>query len=130
MSAVVKLSAVECESSLAGWIRRRVVPLWTTSPRPFWSLWSFIGLVSVFDAWLVYHYLEAIPYMERNPLCYFLIMLDCEHLSVFLPAKAVGTLAVLLILRLIFLLRRDYSLPITSGVAAYQAGLVVYLVAI
>lgn len=94
----------------------------------FWTLWCFIGIASAFDAWLVHRFVDSIFEMEQNPVCLFLIELDAEHLSVFLPAKALGTLSVLSILRLIFVRRRKYSLPITWGVAAYQAGLVVYLV--
>jgi hypothetical protein len=117
------------ESSLAGRVRRLAGAVWSSQATSFfWVLWTFIGLASMYDAYLVHHFIDSIPQLERNPVCRFLIMLDTEHLSVFLPAKAVGTLIVLSILRLIFLRCREFSLPITGGVAAYQAGLMVYLV--
>lgn len=115
--------------SLVGPNRRPVsAPLSSKATLWFWALWTFIGLVSMFDAYLVHRFIDSIVEMEENPVCRFLITLDTENLSVFLPAKALGTLLVLSILRLIFLRRREYSLTITSAVAAYQAGLMLYLV--
>jgi hypothetical protein len=128
MSCMTNARGVDCESLRAG---RK---LWSALAEPsassswFWTLWSFIGLVSVLDTYLVYHFLGVMPYTEENPFCRFLINLDAETLSVFLPVKAAGTLVVLSILRLIFVCRREYSLPITGAVAAYQAGLMVYFI--
>lgn len=94
----------------------------------FQTLCCFIGVVSVVDAYLVHRFIDSILYLEKNPICRRLIELDAEHLSVFLSAKTLGTLTVLCILRLIFVRCREYSVPITWAVAAYQAGLMVYLV--
>lgn len=93
----------------------------------FWSLWSFIGAVSAYDAWLVVLTKTEILFMEQNPVCRHLINLDPEYLGVFLPAKAVGTIAVLAILFWLYLRRRWHALSAASGVAAYQFGLLLYL---
>lgn len=129
MSVVTHVSRVEYELPRTSRIRRLALVV-RSSPATawFWVLWSFIGLVSAFDAYLVHCFVDSIPQMEENPVCRFLIMLDRDHLSVFLPAKALGTTIVLAVLRLIYALRREYSLPITGAVAAYQAGLMLYLV--
>ena len=119
----------EYASRLARGIRRLAeAARWSQATSCFWVLWTFIGLASMYDAYLVHQFIDSISDMEQNPLCRYLIMLDREHLSVFLPAKAAGTLIVLSVLRLIFVRRREYCLPITGGVAAYQAGLMVYFV--
>lgn len=125
MSCVTN-TRVSCEMLRAGRKLWSALADTETSASWFWTLWSFIGLVSVLDAYLVYHFLGEMPYTEENPFCRFLINLDAETLSIFLPAKAAGTLIVLSTLWLIFVRRREYSLPITGAIAAYQAGLMVY----
>lgn len=93
----------------------------------FWWLWSFIGTVSAYDAWLVVLTKAEILLMERNPVCRYLIKLEPEYLSVFLPAKSAGTIAVLAILFWLYSRRRWHALSAASGVAAYQFGLLLYL---
>ena len=101
--------------------------LQSTSPSGwFWVLWTFIGGVSALDAWLVIVNLDAIQYCEENFICRMLIALDPVQLSYFLPAKAAGTLAVLTVLRVMYTRLQRYGLVITSGVATYQLGLLMY----
>ncbi len=96
--------------------------------RPFfWVLWSFIGCVSLLDAALVLVYAERILEMEENPVCRLLIELDPTGFSYFLPAKLAGTVLVLVLLRLIDRFMRNRAALITAAVAAYQAGLLMYL---
>jgi hypothetical protein len=96
------------------------------SRRCFWLLWTFIGVVSLLDAWLVLVNQSEMLFVERNICCYLLIKLDPHGLSYFLPAKAAGTLAVLSILRAIYLRLRGYGIVITTGVATYQFLLLIY----
>ena len=93
----------------------------------FWGLWSFIACVSLADAALVVVHLDEILLMEENPICRHLIRLDPTGLTYFLPAKLAGTATVLVVLRLIDLFMRRNAALITGSVAAYQAGLLVYL---
>lgn len=92
----------------------------------FWLLWSFIGIVSLFDAWLVLVNQGEMLFVEENLLCYELIRLDPHGLSYFLPAKAAGTILVLAILRGIHLRLRRHAMAITGGVAMYQFLLLFY----
>jgi hypothetical protein len=94
--------------------------------RWFWMLWAFIGVVSVFDAWLVLVNQSEMLFVEENLLCYTLIKLDPHGLSYFLPAKGAGTLLVLAILRAVYARIERYGMAITSGVAFYQFGLLFY----
>jgi hypothetical protein len=106
----------------ADWPVRLRIP----TARWFWPLWSFIALVSVFDAWLVVLNLPAMPFVEENWICRCLIRADPQGLSYFLPAKAAGTAAVLLILRGIVVRLERHGMAITSGVALYQFSLLLY----
>ncbi len=94
--------------------------------RWFWMLWGFIGIVSVFDAWLVLVNQSEMLLVEENLLCYTLIKLDPQGLSYFLPAKGAGTLLVLTILRAIYARMQRHGMAIIGGVAMYQFGLLFY----
>ncbi len=93
----------------------------------FWSLCGFIGTVSAYDAWLVVLTKSEILWLEQNPVCWHLINLEPEYLSLFLPAKAAGTIAVLAFLFWLYSRQRWHALSAASGVAAYQFGLLLYL---
>ena len=102
------------------------VRLRTPSARWFWPLWSFIALVSVLDAWLVLFNLSEMLVVEENWICWSLIRADPHGLGLFLPAKAMGTAAVLLILRGIVARLERHGMLITSGVALFQLSLLLY----
>ncbi len=93
----------------------------------FWSLWSFIGGVSLYDAWLVVLTRNVILSTEQNVICWHLINLEPMHLSLFLAAKAAGTLIVLAILGWLHLHSHRHTLTTSSGVATFQFGLLMYL---
>ena len=93
----------------------------------FWSLWGFIGSVSVYDTWLVVLTKNEILGTEQNPVCWHLINLEPEDLSVFLPVKAAGTLMVLAILFWLHSRWRWHAQTAAAGVAAYQFALLLYL---
>jgi hypothetical protein len=92
----------------------------------FWLLWSFIGAVSLFDAWLVLFNQSEMLFVEENVICYLLIKLDPHGLSYFLPAKAAGTILVLAVLRAIHARLRRHGMVIAGGVAVYQFLLLFY----
>jgi hypothetical protein len=107
------------------WTARRV-NLRVPSTRWFWPLWLFIATVSVLDTWLVVYNLSEMLLVERNIVCRALIRIDPDGLGCFLPAKATGTAAVLMILHGIYLRLERHGMLITAGVALYQLGLVLY----
>ena len=108
--------------------RRSIGPVRLSLPtmRWFWPLWAFIAAVSVLDTWLVILNLPSMLYVEENWICRWLIRADPHGLAYFLPAKAAGTAAVLLILRGIVLRLERHGMLITSGVALYQFSLLLY----
>ncbi len=76
-------------------ILRRPAPVFT---RWYWTLLSFVGVVSVYDAYLTYVFRYYILDLEENPMGLMLIRLDPKNLSYFLVGKTAGTTFVLLLL--------------------------------
>jgi hypothetical protein len=93
----------------------------------YWWLWTFVGVVSVYDAWLVIAFREIIHYTEQNPVGRLLIQLDSNGISYFLTAKAVGTVIVLLALIAVHRIAHRHREWIMGGVASFQAWLLWYL---
>src|SRR5262245_45689101 len=58
-------------------------------------LWLFIGLVSLFDGFLVVRFRDVILEVEQNPVGALLLDLDHGSPGLFLRTKAAGTLLVL-----------------------------------
>jgi hypothetical protein len=65
--------------------------------------------------------------MERNPVCAMLIHWDPHRLSYFFLAKAAGTALVLFVLAALYIWKQRLALPVVTGVAAFQVGLLLYL---
>lgn len=93
----------------------------------YWWLWSFVGLVSLYDAWLVVVFQEIIHDTEQNPVGRLLIRLNSNGITYFLTAKAAGTAVVLLALIALHRLSHQYRDWIMGGVASFQAWLLWYL---
>ena len=93
----------------------------------FAILWSFIGIVSLFDGFLVARFSGVIQEVEQNPVGSFLLDLDHGRPGVFLRTKAAGTLLVLTTLVGFYRYRRGWALPITGAIACFQCGLLLYL---
>jgi len=93
----------------------------------FLAMWSFVGLVSAYDAWLAVKYWETLMQLERNPLCQYFIALGDGDWSIFLRVKTSGTLAVLSVLAGLYRSNRRLALPIAAAVSAFQFGLLLYL---
>ena len=88
----------------------------------FYSAWCFIGLVSAYDAYLVQVYRSFIQEMEENPICAALIRLDPQGLTFFMAGKLLGTAIVLTSLWMLVRWKPRLSMPVISGVAAFQFG--------
>ncbi len=88
---------------------------------------SFIGVVSIYDAYLVVKYKEVIADLEKNPICLFLIQLDPDSLICFLLGKATGTVLVLTILSALFCYKPRFAWPAVFAIAFFQFGLFCFL---
>ncbi|MCU0708833.1 MAG: hypothetical protein MUF23_11130 [Pirellula sp.] len=92
-----------------------------------------IALVSIYDMYLTVKYAQYLKYMEQNPVGRWLMQLDqlkngaMPDLTLFLSAKSVGTLLVLLILALLYHHRRRIGHPVALGVTSFQVVLAWYL---
>lgn len=95
--------------------------------QPYWWLWSFVGLVSLYDALLVVLFREVISSTEENPVGIALLRLDSGGLTYFLPAKLMGTAIVLGALVGVYRLLQNSRHLIIGGVASFQAWLLWYL---
>ena len=93
----------------------------------FPALWLFIGLVSAIDTFLILRFRGVIWQLERNPIGRYLIALDDGNVTVFIRAKAAGTVVVMSVLVGLYVYRRHWSLPITGSIAAFQFTLLMYV---
>lgn len=95
----------------------------------FWFLfmWSFVGVVSGYDAYLGVRFWDSMPDMERNPICLYLIQQTNGNPIVFLAFKAAGTLLVLTAMAALYLCSPRLAQRIACGVASFQFGLLLYL---
>lgn len=90
-------------------------------------LWCYIFAVSLYDIWLVYVCRDVIMQTEQNPVCRLLIAYDPTGLSLFVTAKIAGTLFVIAACRRLVNRYRDLGAQVTTGLACFQSGLLVYL---
>ncbi len=105
---------------------------WGTSCRQllFPGLWLFIGLVSAFDTYLTIRFRDSLLDHEENPLARILLRLDHWEPSLLISAKFLGSLLALGILTALHLRDRRLGLTVAGGLAAFQLGLLWYLVAV
>jgi hypothetical protein len=87
----------------------------------------FVGTVSVYDGYLVIRTGDDIGLFEKNPVGLFLIEHNHGNPSVFLMAKAVGTVVVLAALALLYRRSPRIAYPVASALMLFQAGLLVFL---
>lgn len=116
-------------AELSAWPQVKPVARWletTNGTRALLYLAAaVIGVLSVYDAWLVYLYREGID--EENRFCRWLISLEPEHVSVFLAGKLLGTTGVVSILVLLTRYWQRVAVPTVSCVLLFQFGLMGYL---
>ena len=93
----------------------------------FLAMWFFVGLVSVYDTWLVVRYWDSIKQLEKNPFCQYFIALGAGDWSIFLRVKTSGTVAVLGVLAGLYRNNRRLALPVAAAVSLFQLGLLLYL---
>jgi hypothetical protein len=96
----------------------------------FPALWLFIGAVAAFDTYLTVKYQEFLLQNEVNPLARALLWLDGWEPSLLIGSKFLGSLVVLGILTVLHVRNRRIGLTVAGGLAAFQLGLLWYLVAV
>jgi hypothetical protein len=87
----------------------------------------FVGAVSVYDGYLVVRTGDEIRHFEKNPVGLFLIEHNHGDPTVFLMAKAAGTLVVLAALTMLYQRSQRIAFSVASALILFQAGLLVFL---
>lgn len=100
---------------------------WRCLQTGFVAMWFFVGMVSAYDGWLVVKYWESIQQLERNPVCKYLIELGNGDSSIFVRAKASGTLAVLSVLASLYRAKPRLAMPVAVAISLFQLGLLFHL---
>lgn len=97
--------------------------------RSYWFtlLCAFILGVSLYDTFLIVHFREFIGQTEKNPVGRWLINIANGDIGVFVRVKLAGTLIVMTTLATLYRRRSRKTLPVTTSIAGYQSGLLVYL---
>ena len=100
-----------------------------------WQLWFpafmvIIAAVSLYDTYLIIRFEEMIYKMESNPMGVWLLEIADGQVGVFVRVKLAGTLLVLSTLMFMWKWRVRTLFPITTSIASYQAGLLIYLTAL
>jgi len=93
----------------------------------FLAAWLFVGLVSVWDGYLVWLYDCCIYFTELNPICKYLIKLNRYDVTLLLLCKATSTLLVLLVLQVLFSRAPRLAFPVVNCVALFQLLLLLFL---
>lgn len=93
----------------------------------FTMCWIFIGGVGAIDTFLTIKLSEGLIHNEQNPIARFILQSDNWDVSKFIGLKMFGTILVLGIVVCIFKRHSNYGLMIVSGIATFQALLLLYL---
>src|SRR5579859_1540668 len=88
---------------------------------------AFVGVVSVYDGYLVIRTGADIREFEKNPVGLFLIEQNHNDPTLFLIAKAAGTSVVLAVLTVLYRRSQRIALPVASAIMLFQAGLLIFL---
>ncbi|HUP78845.1 MAG TPA: hypothetical protein VM260_09840, partial [Pirellula sp.] len=91
------------------------------------QLWTFIGLVCVYDVYLSLKYSASLKYLELNPVGVWLLHLRNGDPDLFMAVKIVSSLVVL---SLLYASHRRYSRLcwlLTCSITAFQFGLMAFL---
>ena len=97
--------------------------------RTFGLMWLFVGLVAVYDTYLVIQHRSVILENELNPLAATLIRINGGDVSLLVFAKAIGTLVVLSTLIVMHRANRVRAHRVLVGIALFQSALLLMLTA-
>jgi hypothetical protein len=110
----------------------------TENPRPIekGSSWArlafvaaviFVGASSAYDGYLVIRTGDQIEQFERNPIGLFLIQCNDGNPSLFLRAKAAGTIIALTLLSYLHRRAPRLASPVVGALVIFQMALLCYL---
>jgi hypothetical protein len=102
---------------------------WDRATLAFAPLWTFIAFVSVLDGYLVLTNRHVIEFTELNPVGQALLRLNGGDVWYLLAAKAAGTTLACSLLLVLFWARPRLGLVVAGALAAFQFGLLVFLLA-
>lgn len=99
-----------------------------------WQLWFpaamvIIAAVSLYDTYLIIRFADMISMMEMNPIGRWLLDIADGEIGVFVRVKLAGTFSVLCMLVFMKMRRNRMLFTITTSVASYQTGLMIFLTA-
>lgn len=99
-----------------------------------WQLWFplfvvVIAAVSLYDAYLIVRFRDMIWMMEENPMGRWLLEIADGQVGIFVRVKLAGTVMVLSLLMLMWKMRMSILFPVTTTIASWQTGLMIYLTA-
>ena len=94
-----------------------------------------VTVVAIYDIVLTISYAASLQFMERNPICRWLMGLhnlspwfgETPDLSCFLAMKILGTMIVLTTMYLLMRWRSRIGYPVSIGVSSFQVMLAIYL---
>lgn len=117
-AAAVYTSSINCQRPSL-----RITP----STLAFAAALLFVGVVSLYDGYLVLRTGELIEQFEKNPVGLFLIQFNGGDPSLFLVLKACGTMLALALLTVLYHRAPRYAYPAASALALFQSGLLIFL---
>ena len=88
---------------------------------------GWIASVSMYDMYWSFKTQKVLAETEQNPLGNWLISLDNGDIALFMTAKAMGNVFVLLIIPGIYCFRKNWGLVIAGSLAGMQLMLMLYL---
>ena len=98
---------------------------------PAWLVYAgmliFVGLVSLYDGYLVIRTGDMIRDFEQNPVGLYLINADHGDSTLFLITKGAGTLLVLISLTVLYRRWKPVAFPVAFAILLFQAGLLIFL---
>ncbi len=96
--------------------------------QPFFAaILFYVCAVSAYDGYLVVRTGDEIRDFEQNPIGLLLINCNRGNPSLFLVAKAAGTLLVLFLLRTLNHRSQRLARPVIFAIALFQSGLLIFL---
>jgi hypothetical protein len=104
------------------WLRRFLV--WKAF---FASLLAYVCAVSAYDGYLVLRSGDEIRDFEKNPIGLLLINWNGGDPALFLGAKAIGTILVVVAMKALNRRSERLALPVTLALAFFQSALLVFL---
>jgi hypothetical protein len=93
----------------------------------FMMMWLFIGMVAAYDTYLTVKFQDLMVYLELNPVGTWLMQIDGGNVAIFLGCKFAGTVLVLGIVPLLFLVRPLLGMVVSSSLATAQFCLLLFL---